>query len=394
MNKTPMLAVSNRLRSTPFTGRLQQQGVSAFTVYNHMLLPAEFASLEEDYWHLCEHVQVWDVGAERQVSIKGKDAGRLVQWMTPRDIRKTDIGRCVYVPLADEQGMMLNDPLALKLAEDHWWLSMADSDVLLWAKGLATGANMDVTVSEPEVWPLAVQGPKADQLMTRVFGAGVMDIRFFRFAPMNFNDHAFLVARSGWSKQGGYEIYIDDAATGLALYDALFEAGAEFEVRPGCPNLIERLEGGLLSFGNDMTLQHTVLECGLDRFFSLDHNAESLSLAALRQQKAQGLERKLLGLALPAADRSYTLKSAGTPPFLINETGELVGRLGSQAWSPRHQIQLATVMLEKPFLNKSTLKLQLHNDQLATAQVVDLPFDFTLPVLNPKSRHAPSRSYT
>jgi len=140
MNTIPNLAISNRLRSTPFTSRVQQQGATAFTVYNHMLLPTEFESLEADYWHLCEHVQVWDVGAERQVEITGPDAQKLVQWMTPRDLSKVDIGRCVYTPLADERGLLINDPIALKLQENHWWLSIADSDVLLWAKGLASAA--------------------------------------------------------------------------------------------------------------------------------------------------------------------------------------------------------------------------------------------------------------
>jgi len=302
MNTVPYLAISNRLRSTPFTSRLQQQGVTAFTVYNHMLLPTEFESVETDYWHLCEHVQVWDVGAERQVEIIGPDAQKLIQWMTPRDLSQVVSGRCVYTPLADEQGLLINDPVALKLAENHWWLSIADSDVLLWAKGLASAAALDVKVSEPEVWPLAVQGPKAEELMSRVFGHAVKDIRFFRFQPMLFNGHNFNVARSGWSKQGGYEIYVDDASVGVELYDALFKSGADLQVRAGCPNLIERMESSLLSFGNDMTLQHTLLECGLDAFFDLDARVDSLSGSALRKQKSIGVNRKLFGLAIVAPD--------------------------------------------------------------------------------------------
>ena len=182
----PQLSVSRRTRSTPFTSRVEAAGVKAYTVYNHMLLATMFESYEADYWHLCEHVQVWDVSCERQVEIQGSDAYRLVQLMTPRDLSKAKVGRCFYLPLCDTDGTMINDPIAIKLAEDHWWLSIADSDVMLWAKGLATGMQLDVKVSEPDVWPVAVQGPKAEQLMSRVFGAQVADIKFFQICPLTY----------------------------------------------------------------------------------------------------------------------------------------------------------------------------------------------------------------
>ena len=381
MNTLPYLAISNRLRSTPFTSRLQKQGATAFTVYNHMLLPAEFESLESDYWHLCEHVQVWDVGAERQVEITGPDAQKLVQWMTPRDLSKVTVGRCVYTPLADEQGHLINDPVALKLTENRWWLSVADSDVLLWAKGLASAAGFDVKVSEPDVWPLAVQGPKADILMSRVFGNAVNDIRFFRFLPMQFNGYEFNVARSGWSKQGGFEIYVDNAQVGVELYDSLFDAGEDLWVRAGCPNLIERMESSLLSFGNDMTSQHTVLECGLDSFFDLNAEIDSLSVNALRDQKTAGLEKQLVGLVLSAPDGAMPVATDPISGYAFNRTGEPLGRLGSQVWSPRYQHQLLTVMLEKPFFNQqsttATVELQLQSGDYAQASILPLPFNFT-----------------
>lgn len=381
MNVNPnlSLAISNRLRFTPFTERVMQQGVKAFTVYNHMLLPTEFESLESDYWHLCEHVQVWDVGVERQVEIKGPDTLKLVQWMTPRDISKTDVGRCLYIPLADEQGYLINDPVALKHADDHWWLSLADSDVLLWAKGLATAGKLDVVVREPEVWPLAVQGPKADELMSLVFGDAVRDIRFFRFQPMEFNGHAFNVARSGWSKQGGYEIYIDDAKIGVELYDALFAAGEDLNVRAGCPNLIERMESSLMSFGNDMTIKHTVLESGLDGFFSLHTGVDSLSGDALRAQQATGVDRKLFGMAIPSTTGAVSVAFDSVTGFLADKQSQPIGRLGSQVWSPKYQHQLITVMLEKPFYSNQQvtpqIEVQLQDGSSAVAQVLPLPFD-------------------
>ncbi len=373
----PHLAISNRLRSTPFTSRVQQHGVKAFTVYNHMLLPTEFESVEADYWHLCEHVQVWDVGVERQVDIKGPDAQRLVQWMTPRDISKVVVGRCVYTPLVDEHGYLINDPVALKLADDHWWLSVADSDVLLWAKGLATAGKLDVTVHEPDVWPLAVQGPKADDLMARVFGDEVKDIRFFRFRSMPFEGHSMNVARSGWSKQGGFEIYVDDASVGMKLYDALFSAGEDLNVRPGCPNLIERMESGLLSFGNDMTMRHTVLESGLDSFFDLDVDTDSLSISALRQQKAAGLDRRIRGLVLSAPAGAKPVAIDPINSFVLNKDGQPIGRLGTQAWSPRYRHQLVTVMMESEFFDGSeSIEIQLLDGTSESALIMSIPFDF------------------
>ena len=380
MSPNPTLAISNRLRSTPFTGRVKQHGAKAFTVYNHMLLPTEFASLEEDYWHLCEHVQVWDVSAERQVEVKGVDACKLVQWMTPRSVANVDVGRCVYAPLVDEHGFLINDPVALKLADDHWWLSIADSDVLLWAKGLATAGKLNVSVRETDVWPLAVQGPQAQELMARVFGEVVKDIGFFRFKPLPFNGHLFNVARSGWSKQGGFEIYVDDAHLGAALYDALFEAGDDLEVRSGCPNLIERMESSLLSFGNDMNMNHTLLECGLDSFVDLTLDVDSLSIDALRAQQQRGLDRKLVGLAIASPDGPAPAAIDVATNFLLSSHGESIGRLGSQVWSPRYGQQLLTVMLEKAFFidpdGENTLKIQMDDGSHQAAMVMNLPFDF------------------
>lgn len=206
-----------------------------FSVVDHMLLPKAFArSVEEDYWHLREHAQIWDVSCQRQVEIGGKDAARLVQWMTPRDIAKARVGQCFYVPLVDETGGMINDPILLKLAEDRFWLSIADSDVLLWAKGLALGAGMAVSVEEPDVSPLAVQGPRAEDLMAAVFGEEIRAVKFFRFAEFEFRGTTQIIARSGYSKQGGFEIYLNGGALGPALWDSIWEAGQAFDIAPGC----------------------------------------------------------------------------------------------------------------------------------------------------------------
>lgn len=369
MSTSPLLAVSRRLRSTPFTSRVLAQGAKAFTVYNHMLLPTEFESVEADYWHLCSHVQVWDVGAERQVSIQGLDAQRLVQWMTPRDISTCKVGQCVYLPLADEDGRLINDPVGLKLAENHWWLSLADSDVLLWAKGLSRGANLDVMVSEPAIWPLAVQGPQAETLMERIFGADVKNIRFFRFEHLAYKGHTFLVARSGWSKQGGFEIYIDDIQAGQQLYDDLFEVGADLQVNPGSPNLIERMESTLLSYGNDMDSRHSPIEAGLADFMHLDKELDSLSHNALRAEVKAGPTKRLCGLLLKS--------DVPTPIAEYPIQNDPLSFVGSQVWSPRYDHQIATIMLDAKIESPSEMEIKLADGSNAIALICNLPFDFT-----------------
>ena len=232
----PRLTASRRQRSTPFTSRIEALGVSDYSVVNHTILPKGFGrTVEQDYWHLRQHVQLWDVSCQRQVELHGPDAAYLTQLMTPRDLRNAEIGQCLYAPLVDAAGGMINDPIILKLAEDHYWLSISDSDVLLWAKGLAFGLGLDVSVEEPEVSPLAVQGPKADDLMVRVFGEEVRAIRFFRFKKMTFANSALVVARSGYSTQGGFEIYLDDSSLGLTLWDTLWRGGKKLLCRSRLP---------------------------------------------------------------------------------------------------------------------------------------------------------------
>ncbi|NOD65634.1 MULTISPECIES: dimethylsulfoniopropionate demethylase [unclassified Ruegeria] len=336
-----LLSQSRRLRQTPFSEGVEDKGVTAYTVYNRMLLPTVFESVEADYRHLKSHVQVWDVSCERQIELNGPDAGRLMRRLTPRNLEKMQEDQCYYVPIVDENGGMLNDPVAIKHSADRWWISIADSDLLLWVKGLAVGAGMDVRVFEPDVSPLAIQGPKSDDLMARVFGDEVRDIRFFRYKRMVFQDTSFLVARSGYSKQGGFEIYVENGAYGMLLWNALFEAGMDLNVRPGCPNLIERIEGGLLSYGNDMTMENSPLECGLGKFCKPDEESDHIGKHALAREAATGLARQIRAISIPG-DPVPPARSAW--PLL--KDGKRVGQVTSAAWSPDFETNVAIGMVD------------------------------------------------
>ena len=205
----PYLTPSIRVRRTPFSRRVEEAGIQAYSVYNHMLIPQVFRSAEEDYAHLKQAVQVWDVSCERQVEIRGPDALELVQMTTPRNLSGMADDQCYYIPMVDAQGQILNDPVAIRLAEDRYWFSLADSDMLYYCKGLAMGRGLNVEVFEPDVSPLAVQGPKADELIGRVFGAEIVATRFFRHKTIQVQGKDMVIARSGWSHQGGFEIYLD-----------------------------------------------------------------------------------------------------------------------------------------------------------------------------------------
>lgn len=356
MLQNKLLSVSKRTRVTPFTRRVEQAGVSAYTVYNHMLLPAVFESAEADYWHLCEHVQVWDVSAEVQVEVAGPDAARLVQLMTPRDLRKIKPLQGKYAPMCDAQGFILNDPIIIKHSDQRWWISLADSDIKLWAMGLAQGYGFDVQVFEPTVYPLAVQGPKAEQLVSRVFGDEVPTIKFFHGKLLEFQGHPIYVARSGWSKQGGFEIYLDDANLAEPLWDALFAHGADLNVRAGCPNSIERLEAGLLSYGTDMDCRHTPIDCGLDIFLDLDANIESLSIAALKSIRNQP-KQQLKGLMFEQ-EMDFSKFANREGGFDLIAEHQRVGEIRSQTWSPRYQKHLCFAMFDTHYsASQSTIEV-------------------------------------
>ncbi|MGB1425286.1 MAG: dimethylsulfoniopropionate demethylase [Paracoccaceae bacterium] len=340
---------SRRVRGTPFTPGVQAAGVKAYTVYNHMLLPSYFESYEADYRHLKEHVQVWDVAVERQVSVKGPDALKLMRQMSPRDMDKMADDQCYYAPICDHDGGMLNDPVLIKIADDHYWMSIADGDLLQWALGLAVGQGLDVEVVEPDVSPLAVQGPKADELMARVFGDVVRDIKFFRYKRLAFEDTEFVVARSGWSKQGGFEIYVDGAEYGMPLWNRLFDAGEDLNVRAGCPNLIERIEGGLLSYGSDMRRENTPVEAGLARFCNSPE--DYIGKSVIEEQKTQGPNQILRPLAIDGSG-DLPHNASGWDVYADEKQ---VGLIASAVWSPDFNTNVSIGMIDREHWEPGTV---------------------------------------
>jgi len=366
---TPTLSISRRTRSTSLTGRNTEHGVKAYTVYNHMLLPTIFESIETDYHHLKNHVQLWDVSCERQVEVNGPDAEQLIQMLTPRNLAKMQPDQCYYIPVVDDNGHMLNDPVAVKHQTERWWISLADSDLLYWIKGLAIGRGLSVDIFEPDVSPLAIQGPKADDLMARVFGEDIRNLKFFRHRQIKFNGKTHTVARSGYSVQSGFEIYVDGAVHSEPLWDALYNAGHDLNVRAGCPNLIERIEGGLLSYGNDITIDNTPYEAGLGRFCKGSVANGCIGAQALHKEKENGPKQQIRGI---------TITGKAVPPcqtpWLATINKSPVGQITSAAWSPDLNKNVAIGMIDRNHWDIGT-QLMVHTpsgEQIG--QVCSLPF--------------------
>ena len=375
----PVLNVSRRIRATPYTPRVESLGVSGYSVVNHTILPKGFRkSVQEDYWHLKQHVQIWDVGCQRQVEIVGPDAAALVQWMTPRDLSNAKIGQCLYAPIIDHNGGMINDPIILKLSDDRYWLSIADSDVLLWAKGLALGKAMDVNIFEPDVWPLAIQGPRSDDLMEKVFGFEVRNIGFFRFAEFDFQSEPLVIARSGYSKQGGFELYLDRPSLGSLLWDTLWKAGQAFEISPGSPNLIERVEGGLLSYGNEMVNSDNPLECGLGRYCQLDGTVDFIGRDALVGIAERGISRQIRGLifdgeSCPPCQYTWPVFDHDRGSDDISTTTP-IGAVSTAIWSPRFRKNVSLAMINKTHWQPGTrVSVVLPGGDQRSAVVTSLP---------------------
>lgn len=337
-----------------------------------MLLPKAFeTTVEEEYWHLREHVQIWDVSCQRQVEIKGPDAALLVQMMTPRDLRKIGIGRALYIPLIDETAGMLNDPVLLKISEDCFWLSIADSDILLWAKGLAIGMGLDVGIDEPDVSPLAVQGPKAADLMADLFGEHIRDLPYFGFAKFNVLGTCQLIARSGYSKQGGFEIFLEGSHLGNDLWDLIWKAGKVHNILPGCPNLIERIEGGLASYGNEFTRSNNPLESGFGHLCYFGEDIDYIGKKALLRIAAEGPTQRLCGVRFGGGKAPPCVK-----PFPVTSVeGVSLGSVTSGIYSPRLECNVGLSMILRSHWDSGTPLIVHTPDGIARDGMVSgLPF--------------------
>lgn len=335
------LSIGSNTRKSPYFGATVADGARSFYTYNHMLMPAHFGDPEGEYDRLLNGVAMWDVAGERQVELRGEDAGALAQYLTGRDLTGTKVGQGRYVPLCNYRGNVINDPVLLKLDEDRYWLSVGDSDIHLWAEAVGAERRMDVYVSEPDVSPLAIQGPLAEDVVATLLGDWVRTLKYFWFRETELAGIPMVVARSGWSKQGGFELYLMDGTRGSDLWALVKEAGQPFGIGPGTPNDVERLESGLLSYGGDFRIQNYAanpFELGFGPLISFNH--DFIGRTALKEIAKTGPERRFVGFFLDGDP----VISAGHPVDVLQD-GKKVGYISSTAYSPRLERNIGVGMV-------------------------------------------------
>lgn len=359
-----------QIRKSPYFEATIRWGAKGFSVYNHMYIPRDFGNPEENFWNLVNDAILCDVAVERQVEITGPDAAEFVQMLTSRDLSKMAVGQCKYILITNADGGLLNDPILLRLAQNHFWISLADSDILLWAQGVAVHAGLDVSIDEPDVSPLQLQGPKSGNIMRALFGDSILDLKYYWLRELELDGVPVLVSRTGWSSELGYELYLRDGSKGDQLWELIMAAGASHGLKPGHTSSIRRIEGGMLSYHADADIDTNPLELGFDRLVNLDMDAEFIGKAALRKIKQEGPMRKQVGLVLDCAP----LTGPNTTFWAIQQDGATIGKVTSAVYSPRLKQNIALAMVATDAAIMGAEVEVLTNSGAVKATMVERPF--------------------
>jgi glycine cleavage system aminomethyltransferase T len=358
-------------RKSPFFERTLAAGCSAYDIYNHMYLPGYYGDPIEEYWALLNGVTLWDVSVERIVEITGPDASTFANTLTCRDLTKCAVGQGKYVLITAEDGGIINDPVLLRIDENRWWLALADSDAGLWARGVAIHAGLDVTVREPEIYPVQVQGPKSKDVIRTLFGDAVADLRYYWTAQTEVDGIPVVVSRTGWTGEVGYEVYLRDPSRGFDLWDRIMEAGRPHDIRPIAPVEARRIEAGIFNYGSDMTIENNPFEVsGLERLVE-PQDADYIGKAALEAIRVRGVSRKLVGLEV----------AGEALPFEISEkraawhNGDKVGSVTDLIWSPRLEKNIGYVWVPIELADPGVeLEIEGPGGSRASGRTAALPF--------------------
>ena len=370
MTKLKDFGFGTQIRKSPFFDATVRWGAKDFSVYNHMYIPRDFGDPEQNFWNLINNAILCDVAVERQVQIKGPDASKFVQMMTPRDLSNMQVGQCKYVILINQFGGVLNDPVLLKVEDDCYWFSLADSDILFWAQGLNVNKEYDVEIIEPDVSPLQLQGPKSKDIMVKIFGNKILELKYYWFKHFQLGNIKLLISRTGWSSEFGYEIFLLNSSEGDELYETLMNEGKDLGLHPGHTSTIRRIEGGMLSYHSDMDINTNPLELGMEKFIDLDGSFNFVGKDALIEIRKSGIHRKQVGLIIDIEP----LKGPNTRKWEIICNNKIIGVVTSAVYSPRLKSNIALAMVKKEFSDIGTLlKVNIDNN-LVNANIVQKPF--------------------
>ena len=378
-NSNARILISTRIRKSPWWHLSKAAGCWAYTTYNHMYHPRAYIKPEdggllEEYKYLTEHVSMWDVAVERQIRIKGPDAADFVDLLITRDVHsRVPVMQARYVILCNQYGGVINDPVLLRVAEDEFWFSISDSDVLLWAQGVNSHASFNVDIREIDVSPVQIQGPKSVLLMEQMFGAHIRNIPYYGLIHDTLNGHTVTISRTGFSAEVGFEIYLHGAMRHADdVWPYILEQGQEFNLRVIAPSHIRRIEAGILSYGQDLDIENNPFEVRLGWQVDLT-KGDFIGKEALARIKAEGVTQRLVGLKVGGEPLTWYNEDF----YLVNdeESGETVGYVTSAFWSPNHQSNIALAVMPHSHWRRGTcVKVQLPADGLVDAEVVRVPF--------------------
>ncbi len=347
-----------RIEESPYLQRALKycDDDAALAVYNRMYHLLHYGDPVAEYWALIDGVTLWDVAYERQVEISGPDAMKFAQTLVTRDLSRCEVGQCKYVFMTNPNGGIIADPVLLRLDDDRVWLSAADADVHLWCQGLAHQSRLDLVVSVPDVAPVQIQGPRAVDLMTDIFGDDIADMGYFRLGQFRHNGLDLVISRSGWGEALGYEVYVQNAradnnAAAEQWWDTVVRAGERHELTVSGPNHVRRIEAGMLAHGCDIDDQTNPFEVdmGYGWMVNLDHPEDFVGRAALEQIRRDGPTRRLVGVDIDGPSLGSFIDGLMPRPLDVIVGDRIVGSLTSACFSPRlnKNIGYAMVPIER-----------------------------------------------
>ena len=370
--KSPLLiGIGTRIRKSPYFNSTIKYGVKGFTIYNKMYLPTGFSSPVEEYLSLINDVTFGDFAAERQVEVSGPDAFDFIKYINPRNLSKCDIGDCKYIVLTDSNGCIINDACLIRLEDDKFWVSPGDGDVLLWLQGVAMHSGMNVNICEPDVSPLQISGPKAGRLIQKLFAGEHDNLGYYKAKETSLENIPMVIARTGWSGELSYELYLQDRKLGNSLFELVYEAAKEFNGNVIAPNNIRTIEGGLLSYGSDFGREHNPYTIGLDRLVDVDQDIDFIGKEALKKIKENGTTSKLIGVEMDGDPIDKVPEHFWT---VLNLEGKKIGRLSRCIYSPRLKKNIGLAIVDTLASEEGSKVIIESTQQKYNAVICKLPW--------------------